>query len=1353
MPREVEDNGRGSLSGVLTKGKIFEGDGTPVNEMQPTYFVYKKLKYIWSESLKRFELLSPWDEQTYSELFPAKPLPEDVVHRRRCLYGPNVIEVHLTPIINLLLNECLNPFYCFQAFSCALWFSDDYYMYASCIVLISAISIITQIYEMRKNQRALKRTVCGSSLVLVCRDMGEFTEFAEVDSTELVPGDILEIPRNGCMMHCDAILLSGNCIVNESTLTGESVPVTKTPLPQQKKDEVFNVRSTARHVLFGGTSVIQTRNYADERVLAMVIRTGFRTAKGELVRSILFPKPLTFKFTQDALKFVGALAVLAFVGFGISVYFMHRSGSSVKSIVLRSLDLITVCVPPALPMAMTVGVVFAQRRLRSKRIYCINPSLINVCGVINVTCFDKTGTLTEDGLDLWGVVPMSNGRFSDPHLEPSEFDRGPLLESMATCHSLTLIEGVLSGDPLDLKMFQSTKWEFIEETEDHCKFEMAVPAIVRPRMQNPSENNSDVDIKCKTGVRSVLSLHTFLIPSDFHSVLLEYTREGYRVLALAWRPLKISYTRMLRIHRERVEQDLLFLGLLVMENRLKPESAPVIRVLRNANIRPVMVTGDNMLTALSVARDCEMIDELDRIVIVSAKPPPTLSTTTDISSDLNAASASGDVNGGNSIPFGCADSGRTNNLPSEMGHWPACDVPAAYTEIFGSHQTVPLVEFHYAEDLHKPVTEVTATSVTTVRNRRRKSSREHRWFRHPNPRSAFTTYYETVAIENSKSNLSPDANGVGEQSSDNLFDSSSPKLKSRSKTATSDTAHRINIRMIDRPDFHLAISGKTWAIIKEHYPWLIPKLVVKGTVFARFSPEQKTQLIESLQSVGYFVAMCGDGANDCGALKAAHAGVSLSEAEASVASPFTSKEQNISCIPTLIREGRCALVTSFGTLKFITGYSLVQSISVISLFYIGSSLSDGQFLYIDLFLITSLSITFGYTEPYPHLSIKPPRMRLLSTITLLSLGCQIAAHLTVQVIAYVLVRAQPWYLPLFDLSDEYELTNYESTVLFTVASYQYLILVVVFSKGAPYRRSMVTNYFFMVNVAVCLVCTLCLTASNFGIRETWLSLVKIPSPMFVLVLHLMVLANFLLCYLVESLVEGVAFRHQLVHIRRALFPRRVHRKDYEQIREEIDRLAGTWPPLIRSASVQALPKELFQDADVVPPVLKTSIRQRKRNISGMSTETEDDEVLPPGNLTETVVFRAPVVGSVVRSQRSPLTARSGRPSDMDVDVVRKSSAASRRRSRSFDSIDLEAWRKHCPSITESKHEEILNHSNDPTELTKFLDMPDSMFHVPGRSHGLPLGEVREKRKRHQSTGPRSEPLCADTGGRTPGHQV
>ena len=99
---------------------------------------------------------------------------------------------------------------------------------------------------------------------------------------------------------------------------------------------------------------------------------------------------------------------------------------------------------------------------------------------------------------------------------------------------------------------------------------------------------------------------------------------------------------------------------------------------------------------------------------------------------------------------------------------------------------------------------------------------------------------------------------------------------------------------------------------------------------------------------GYYVAMCGDGANDCGALKAAHSGISLSEAEASVASPFTSKIANIECVPQLIREGRAALVTSFGVFKFIAGYSLVQFTSVLLLYYVSNATPISLFLIIVL---------------------------------------------------------------------------------------------------------------------------------------------------------------------------------------------------------------------------------------------------------------------------------------------------------------------------------------------------------------------------------------------------------------------
>lgn len=67
--------------------------------------------------------------------------------------------------------------------------------------------------------------------------------------------------------------------------------------------------------------------------------------------------------------------------------------------------------------------------------------------------------------------------------------------------------------------------------------------------------------------------------------------------------------------------------------------------------------------------------------------------------------------------------------------------------------------------------------------------------------------------------------------------------------------------------YHLALDGSTWKIIHMHYPQLIPHIVARGTIFARFRPEQKSQIVICLKQYDYIVAMCGDGANDCGALK------------------------------------------------------------------------------------------------------------------------------------------------------------------------------------------------------------------------------------------------------------------------------------------------------------------------------------------------------------------------------------------------------------------------------------------------------------------------------------------------------
>lgn len=95
------------------------------------------------------------------------------------------------------------------------------------------------------------------------------------------------------------------------------------------------------------------------------------------------------------------------------------------------------------------------------------------------------------------------------------------------------------------------------------------------------------------------------------------------------------------------------------------------------------------------------------------------------------------------------------------------------------------------------------------------------------------------------------------------------------------------------------------------------QMLSRCQIFARMSPDEKNEVVERLQLMGYTVLMCGDGANDCAALKAADVGLSLSEAEASVAAPFTSKTPDIGCVLEVIKEGRAALVTSFSCFKYM----------------------------------------------------------------------------------------------------------------------------------------------------------------------------------------------------------------------------------------------------------------------------------------------------------------------------------------------------------------------------------------------------------------------------------------------------
>uniref|UniRef100_A0A452SHR5 ATPase cation transporting 13A2 n=1 Tax=Ursus americanus TaxID=9643 RepID=A0A452SHR5_URSAM len=444
------------------------------------YYVFRGQRFVWMESQQAFCQVSLLDHgRTCDDVHRScsgLTLQDQTV--RKTVYGPNVISVPVKSYPQLLVDEALNPYYGFQAFSIGLWLADRYYSYALCIFLISTASICLSLYKTRKQSQTLRDMVQLSARVCVCRPSGE-EEW--VDSSELVPGDCLVLPQEGGLVPCDAALVAGECVVNESSLTGESVPVLKTALPEGPAP--YCPDTHRRHTLFCGTLVLQARAFVGPHVLAVVTRTGFCTAKGGLVSSILHPRPINFKFYKHSMKFVAALSVLG----EWPPAFPAAGGRPVplNEIVIRALDLVTVVVPPALPAAMTVCALYAQSRLRSQGIFCVHPLRINLGGKLQLVCFDKTGTLTEDGLDVMGVVPLKGQAFLPLVPEPRRLPVGPLLRALATCHALSRLQDTPVGDPMDLKMVESTGWVLEEGPAADSAFGTQVLAVMKPPLWEP----------------------------------------------------------------------------------------------------------------------------------------------------------------------------------------------------------------------------------------------------------------------------------------------------------------------------------------------------------------------------------------------------------------------------------------------------------------------------------------------------------------------------------------------------------------------------------------------------------------------------------------------------------------------------------------------------------------------------------------------------------------------------------------------------------------------------------------------------------------------------------------------------
>lgn len=474
-------------------------------------------------------------------------------------------------------------------------------------------------------------------------------------STSLVPGDIIILSSGSHLskMECDALLISGTCTVDESSLTGESVPVTKISLTNNNDGESDSLETNKKSLLFAGTTILNATTTDDAHVKAIVVRTGYLTSKGSLVRSILYSNSKS-KLRSDYLKCMVLFFIIGVPCMCYTAWRLITVGAPTFAIVIVVFDVATFLVPPLLPAVVTSINSQAQRRLRHLGVYCLDTNYINGAGGLDVICFDKTGTLTEDSIDFAGVISVNEvtTNFDPPTPDASKLNQNSydlqkkLGLVMGCCHSLTFLNHQVEGDLLDVRMYEAANWEFREEKLPEGSFERQPIQILAPKSapatgvygifrQFPFESslqrmgtivsrcNSSEYIFLMKGAPEMVA--TFCdevsLPDDWESVLESYTRDGLRVIAAAYKPLPKDHFSIVAIQksvkREYLESDLIFVGFILFRNNLKPTTAPVIHELNSVNIRSVMVTGDNMLTAINVAKNCGMIKDIDAVIQVN----------------------------------------------------------------------------------------------------------------------------------------------------------------------------------------------------------------------------------------------------------------------------------------------------------------------------------------------------------------------------------------------------------------------------------------------------------------------------------------------------------------------------------------------------------------------------------------------------------------------------------------------------------------------------------------------------------------------------------------------------------------
>lgn len=497
------------------------------------------------------------------------------------LFPLNEFKVPRPNFFTMFKEQCVTPLFCFQIFSSLLMCFDDHIMNSlfstGMIIFVEASFILTRVATM-KIFRKLEHKTCD--IKRTAKGDGSKNNGENINSSLLKPGDriiidaLIDIP-------CDLVIIEGSCAVNEAMLSGESIPLFKEEI--LGSNSTLSLKEHRMNILFAGTKL--EKLYSP--LTCVVLRTAFDTEQGILLNKMLESEDI--KYDPEALKFILLLSLISIINCFFTFFYSHKSG---YPLFLDIIILFTNTIPFELPMEMGMSVQSAVRNLMKKKIYCLEPFRITLAGKVDVCCFDKTGTLTDSRLEVKKV----------------EFENENTKKVLSCCHNLIVVNNEIKGDPIEVAICDYNV-EMIN-FKIHQQFSFS-SELKRQCVVAEIEGDKKKMVFCMKGAPEEVQKYLKKVPVEYQKYK-EFASDGFRVISLAYRELKVNDLKLSNdrlLDRTYLEKDMEFCGFVLLGSSLKKYSKEMCEILKNSGLKILMITGDNLLTAMNIAEQLNLSGE------------------------------------------------------------------------------------------------------------------------------------------------------------------------------------------------------------------------------------------------------------------------------------------------------------------------------------------------------------------------------------------------------------------------------------------------------------------------------------------------------------------------------------------------------------------------------------------------------------------------------------------------------------------------------------------------------------------------------------------------------------------------